>query len=143
VIGGTDVVGRDRTIIPTSTTSTATIDPAGFSLVVNATNNSVFAGESAIWFRSTDVISYERNARRWLDVYVDDGGHYFKQTSRGPVNGEWTWHLIPGSYRLPPGIDSFDTRTMFAEGEVTSIGTYILRGRRVIIIKRCAKPTPL
>jgi hypothetical protein len=74
---------------PSTYTSTYSMDPTGYWLVVKSANAGV------PWFpyagTSTDMITYDANAKQWIDVYTDTLGNYDVSTSPGWSGNTMVW----------------------------------------------------
>ena len=79
-----------RRATPTSTTMTWALDPSGYWLVGKSTS------KGTDWYphdtAGVDMIGYDYDVHKWVDLYTDNLGNYDIATSAGPHNGAMSWH---------------------------------------------------
>ncbi|HXW52338.1 MAG TPA: hypothetical protein VEJ41_10135 [Candidatus Acidoferrales bacterium] len=121
------------------TTSVTTIDPTGYWMVTKSLTKAM------AWFpyptNTTDLVTYDPTAKRWVDVFSGDFGAYDVTTAPG-----WTGHTIVWTDQLfVPGPDIMaqtpTTVTKVSATKTTAHSTFRERssGRWIAVDTVCTK----
>jgi hypothetical protein len=123
---------------PIKYTVTWAPDSSGYWLVGKSSNN----GSS--WFphpsTGVDMITYDTDAKRWVDSYTDSLGNYDTSVAKGFDGNVITWHSLttaPG-----PEIVSFTDSTftkVSATKSTFSYGFTTAKGKKVTVSGSCMK----
>jgi hypothetical protein len=121
------------------TTSTYTMDPAGYWL--NETSTVAPASWIARKLTTWDKISYDGDSHRWVDVTYGDGGAYGLAFSKGWDGDKMTWHDV--SFAPGPDIksqtDNVVTKVSSTKNTSSSSFTETKTGRVVAVTTTCIK----
>jgi hypothetical protein len=91
--------------------------------------------------RTWDKITYDPDAKRWVDVSYGDGGAYGLSYSQGWNGSQIVWHDV--SFAAGPDINSqtdlTTTKTSASKTMTSSSFTETKTGRRVTVTTTCVK----
>lgn len=121
------------------TTSTYTMDPTGYWIEETSTTN------TASWIAKKltvlDKITYDKDAKRWVDVLYGDGGLYGLSFSSGWAGNKMSWHDV--SFAPGPDIASQTdiVNTKVSNTKMTSASSFTEEktGRKVAVAGVCTK----
>ncbi len=119
-------------------TQTTTLDPSGYWMVTkgNAPGVSWYPYATV----STDWVTYDNDAKHWVDVYVDDNGGYGVSTAPGWSDGKIVWttqNFVPAG-----GVTSVSALTITKVGDARTTGRSSFttnKGRTVGVTSSCSK----
>jgi hypothetical protein len=121
------------------TTGTYTMDPSGYWL--NETSTVATTSWISRKLTTVDKITYDNDAKRWVDVTYGDGGAYGLSFSKGWSGNEMTWHDV--SFEPGPDIksqtDNVTTKVSNTKTTASSSFTEAKTGRVVSVMTTCTK----
>jgi hypothetical protein len=122
-----------------TTISTYSLDPTGYWMNETSTTPKTSWVPTAL--RGWDKITYDSDAKRWVDVSYNDGGGYGLAFSKGWSGGQIVWHDI--TFAPGPDINSQTdiTTTKVSATKMTSTSSFTetKTGRRVTVTATCLK----
>lgn len=123
---------------PQISTETYTMDPTGYWMVGKQTVSPVSWMK---WSSSgTDWITYDRGAKRWVDLYTDDRGQYDLAYTKGWVNGVAIWKdlaFVPGPNTQ--SMTDFTVKKVSSSKITFSYGFTTSKGRAISVAGSCSK----
>ena len=122
-----------------TTVSTYSLDPTGYWMEETSTTPKTSWVPTTL--RTWDKITYDPDAKRWVDVSYGDGGAYGLSFSKGWNGNEIVWHDV--SFMAGPDINSQTdiTTTKVSATKMTSTSSFTetKTGRRVTVTTTCMK----
>ena len=122
-----------------TTISTYALDPGGYWISETSTTPKTSWVPTTL--RNWDKITYDPDAKRWVDVSYGDGGGYGLSFSKGWDGNQIVWHDI--SFMAGPDINSqadiTTTKVSATKTTSTSSFTETKTGRRVVVSTTCLK----
>ncbi|MGA2759151.1 MAG: hypothetical protein ABSF08_02370 [Candidatus Cybelea sp.] len=122
-----------------TTVSTYSLDPTGYWMEETSTTPKTSWVPTTL--RTWDKITYDPDAKRWVDVSYGDGGGYGLSFSKGWNGNEIVWHDV--SFVAGPDINSQTdiTTTKVSATKMTSTSSFTetKTGRRVTVTTTCMK----
>lgn len=118
---------------------TYALDPTGYWLVETSTTAKASWIPSAL--KTTDRITYDSDAKRWVDVLTGDQGAYGLSFSKGWSGDSMVWHDV--SFAAGPDIasqtDTTNTKVNATKMVSSSAFTETKTGRKVTVTGTCTK----
>ncbi len=121
------------------TTSTYAMDPTGYWIVETSTT------AKAAWvpapLKTVDHITYDADAKRWVDVLAGDQGAYGLSFSKGWSGNDMVWHDVafaPGP-DIASQTDTTNTKVSATKMTTSSAFTETKTGRKVTVMGACTK----
>jgi hypothetical protein len=122
-----------------TTVSTYSLDPTGYW--INETSTTPKTSWVPTTLRTWDKITYDPDAKRWVDVSYGDGGAYGLSYSQGWNGNQIVWHDV--SFAPGPNINSqtdiTTTKVSATKTTGSSSFTETKTGRRVMVTTTCLK----
>jgi hypothetical protein len=122
-----------------TTITTYALDPAGYWMSETSTTPKTSWVPNTL--RTWDKITYDPDAKRWVDVSYGDGGGYGLSYSKGWDGNQIVWHDI--TFAPGPDINSQTdiTTTKVSATKMTSTSSFTetKTGRRVTVATTCMK----
>ena len=128
---------RSRRPTPYSTTSTSAMDDTGYWMVTKSVSPKV---SWAPGINAVDMVTYDPQQKRWVDVYTDNLGGYDVTYSPGWKGNSAVWTDV----LFQPGPDVMTTtpttNTKVSDTKYTSSSSFTEKsGRKVTVIGTCTK----
>ena len=122
---------------PTSTTVTYALDSTGYWLVGKSTNKATSWNPHAS--EGVDMIGYDYDTHKWIDVYTDNLGNYDLGTSTGMHNHAIVWHSR--AFTPTEDMESVTDQTIekVNDHKTTMHYNFMSKGHRVTVAGVCSK----
>lgn len=123
---------------PQVSVETYSMDPTGYWMVGKQTTK---ANSWAPWSpKGTDWITWDRDSKRWVDLYTDDHGQYDLAYTKGWVSGTAVWHdLAFAPTANTQSMTDFTVKKISSSKITFSYGYTTSKGRAVTVGGSCSK----
>jgi len=123
---------------PTLSTAVTSLDSSGYWLVTKTKS------KATSWFphatNSVDSVTYDAQAKHWVDVETDDAGGYDVSTASGWDGSNMVWHDVTLSYGADIASSNATTFTKASDTKTTFASSFkTKKGRTVGVTGSCTK----